>query len=193
MGRSPAHERGRGTRGNREVPPHLWRRGLVGETGFPPRERAEGDRRSCVPSDLDRDLLVGGLALGDRHRHGQESALVLGAGACRIDLLGELDPPLEGAVFDLHVEEAAAPRGRPRASDDESLVVGEDPQGLGVDAGKFDHHPVLGRVVGSDHVDLRPEPAAQAREARDLPELVDQLLDLALQAIEMVFLSGHDP
>jgi hypothetical protein len=25
-----------------------------------------------------------------------------------------------------------------------------------------------------------------------LPELVDQLLDLALQAIEMVFLSGHD-
>src|SRR2546429_3171798 len=47
MGQPLAHERGRGTRGNREVPPHLWRRGLVGETGFPPRERAKGERRSC--------------------------------------------------------------------------------------------------------------------------------------------------
>src|SRR5256884_2570689 len=43
-----AHEPWRGTRGNREVPPHLWRRGLVGETGFPPRERAEGERRSFL-------------------------------------------------------------------------------------------------------------------------------------------------
>src|ERR671932_578217 len=38
---------GGGLRGNREVPPALWRRGLAGETGFPPRERAEGERRSC--------------------------------------------------------------------------------------------------------------------------------------------------
>src|SRR2546421_9185764 len=45
-GQPLAHEPWRGTRGNREVPPHLWRRGLVGETGFPPRERAEGERRS---------------------------------------------------------------------------------------------------------------------------------------------------
>src|SRR5438132_6469114 len=46
IGQPLAYERGRGTRGNREVPPFLWRRGLVGETGFPPRERAEGERRS---------------------------------------------------------------------------------------------------------------------------------------------------
>src|SRR5438552_17038922 len=46
MGQPLALEQGRGTRGNREVPPHLWRRGLAGETGFPPRERAEGERRS---------------------------------------------------------------------------------------------------------------------------------------------------
>src|SRR2546430_16579799 len=40
--------RGRGSRGNWDVPPALWRRGLVGETGFPPRERAEGDRKRGV-------------------------------------------------------------------------------------------------------------------------------------------------
>src|SRR5947208_1965288 len=124
MGQPLAHELGRGTRGNREVPPHLWRRGLVGETGFPPRERAEGERRSRTPSDLDRDLLVCGLALGDRHRHGQEAALVLGARVRRIDLLGELNPPLERSMLDLHVEEAAAPGGRARAGNDERLVVG---------------------------------------------------------------------
>ena len=32
--------------GNLEVPPQSRRRGLVGETWFPPRERAEGERRS---------------------------------------------------------------------------------------------------------------------------------------------------
>src|SRR6266516_3579474 len=46
IGQPLAREPWRGTRGNREVPPHLWRRGPVGETGFPPRERAEGERRS---------------------------------------------------------------------------------------------------------------------------------------------------
>src|SRR5215211_8341157 len=33
--------------GNLEVPPQGRSRGIVGETWFPPRERAEGERRSC--------------------------------------------------------------------------------------------------------------------------------------------------
>src|SRR5436309_14014830 len=43
--------KGRGGRGNREVPPAVHqRRGLVGKTWFPPRERAKGERRSrCAP------------------------------------------------------------------------------------------------------------------------------------------------
>src|SRR5712691_1842657 len=47
IGQPLAYERGEGAWGNREVPPP-WtlRRGLVGETWFPPRERAGGDRRS---------------------------------------------------------------------------------------------------------------------------------------------------
>src|SRR5438093_1283357 len=48
MGHPLAHEPGSGTSGNRDVPPVLWRRGLAGETGFPPRERAEGERRSYL-------------------------------------------------------------------------------------------------------------------------------------------------
>src|SRR6266508_1964301 len=48
MGRPLAHGRVEGEWGNREVPPLHQRRGFVGETWFPPRERAEGERRSWV-------------------------------------------------------------------------------------------------------------------------------------------------
>src|ERR671922_2284936 len=48
MGRPPAHEGVEGLWGNREVPPLHRRRGPGGETWFPPRERAEGERRSRV-------------------------------------------------------------------------------------------------------------------------------------------------
>src|SRR4051812_7556586 len=48
IGQPLAYERVEGVWGNREVPPHeTRRRGFdVGETWFPPRERAEGERRS---------------------------------------------------------------------------------------------------------------------------------------------------
>src|SRR5438094_1808006 len=61
IGRPPPNERGRGRggRGNREVPPAVHqRRGLVGETWFPPRERAEVERRSFVSPRQD-DRVVG--------------------------------------------------------------------------------------------------------------------------------------
>src|SRR5215207_3555279 len=45
MGRAPPHEL-YGVWGNLEVPPQSRRRGPVGETWFPRRERAEGERRS---------------------------------------------------------------------------------------------------------------------------------------------------
>src|SRR5207244_5060879 len=58
MGRPLPDEPGRGRagRGNREVPPDLHqRRGLAGEKWFPPRERAEGERRSCWNSQIRLD------------------------------------------------------------------------------------------------------------------------------------------
>src|SRR4051794_41882876 len=47
IGQPLPNERVEGAWGNREVPPHAaGKRGAVGETGFPPRERAAGERRS---------------------------------------------------------------------------------------------------------------------------------------------------
>src|SRR5215218_7056264 len=46
IGQPSAYERVEGVWGNREVPPLGRRRGLVGKTWFPPRERAGGARRS---------------------------------------------------------------------------------------------------------------------------------------------------
>src|SRR6266576_5766585 len=66
-GQPLAHEPWRGTRGNREVPPHLWRRGLVGETGFPPRERAGGERRSLLLR-----LLQVPAAYGEQRHHRED-------------------------------------------------------------------------------------------------------------------------
>src|SRR5918996_686061 len=52
-GGPPPCERVEGVWGNREVSPQPRRRGLVGETWFPPRERAEGERRSQSGLRLD--------------------------------------------------------------------------------------------------------------------------------------------
>src|SRR3954470_13859823 len=50
IGQLLPNERVEGVWGNREVPPHEAKEGgNVGETWFPPRERAEGERRSRVP------------------------------------------------------------------------------------------------------------------------------------------------
>src|SRR5215207_8104857 len=63
MWRSLPHEQREGVWGNREVPPRrARRRGLVGETWFPPRERARGERRSHLerhePERVDVDEAV---------------------------------------------------------------------------------------------------------------------------------------
>ena len=105
---------------------------------------------------------------------------------------GWLDPPLERPVLDLHVEVAAAGGPRADARDDQRPVVGKDPQALGIDSRQLDDDPELGRFLGADDVDLRPKAAPQTREARHLPELVDELLDLALQLVELVSLPSHD-
>src|SRR6184192_3413355 len=93
MSQPLAHEgRGQPARSEWEVPPHLWRRGLAGETGFPPRERAEGERRSCGQPLL--QLVEGNLDVlrpgrPDRRRggadhHGQTRAQ--SAGLCQLAL-----------------------------------------------------------------------------------------------------------
>ena len=59
-----------------------------------------------------------------------------------------------------------------------------------LDAGELDDDRQLGGLVGAEAVDLRAEAAAQAREARHLPEVGEQLLDLAREAVD-VAPAGH--
>jgi hypothetical protein len=40
-------------------------------------------------------------------------------------------------------------------------------------------------VLGADAVDGRPEAATASREAREVPEVVDELLDLFVQTIDV--------
>src|SRR5919106_1557628 len=81
MGQLLAYERVEGVRGNREVPPRHQRRGSVGETWFPPRERAEGERRSCAVRGVavreggadDRAHLAEIVLVEAAHGHGRRS------------------------------------------------------------------------------------------------------------------------
>src|SRR5581483_602474 len=100
--------------------------------------------------------------------------------------LRKLDLALEGAEVDLHVEVAAATGAATLARDDERLVVGVEIDVVRVDARQLDDHLELVRVFGPHDVELRPEAAAEAGEARNLPELVDELLHLALQPVDGV-------
>src|SRR5919106_3296441 len=79
IGQPLAYERVEGVWGNREVPPQHRRRGLVGETWFPPRERAEGERRSCEHRPLAgrAQLLPDAGALHEPPRAGLRDELVV--------------------------------------------------------------------------------------------------------------------
>src|SRR5687768_3047173 len=84
-----AYEHGEGVWGNREVPPLLRRRGSVGETGFPPRERAEGEGRSCSVLRVAPVAWVEWAFLAERLRPAAEGLNVLvskGAGDDRAHL-----------------------------------------------------------------------------------------------------------
>src|ERR687891_1995217 len=76
--------------GNREVPPQNRRRGLAGETWFPPRERAEGEGRSLfveqlpVGGGVEQLVRLGGVGEADLH----EPALAV---RVLVDRLGLLD------------------------------------------------------------------------------------------------------
>src|SRR5207247_7378625 len=75
--------RGRTGRGNREGPPEVQqRRGLAGETRFPPRERAEGERRSRKKRSRTREELLARVELGP-FDHGVEQ---------RVERAAELRP-----------------------------------------------------------------------------------------------------
>ena len=128
----------------------------------------------------DRHPASRGRGARDGQRDSQDSARVLGAGAARVDVLRESHLALERAVLDLHllVDPALRLRAFPLARDDEHAFAHDDGDALGVDAGKLDDHRQLVRIVGVVAVDVRAEAAARRAEARPLPEVGEQRLEL---------------
>ena len=71
----------------------------------------------------------------------------------------------------------------PFSGDHERSLVCDDVDCRRVDAGKLDHDSQDVWVVGVEAVDVGPEASPQSGEARHLPELREQLLDLLLQPV----------
>src|SRR5436190_12831896 len=132
IGRPPAHERWGGTRGNREVPPHLWRRGLAGETGFPPRERAGGERRSLLLR-----LLQVPAAYGEQRHHREDPRDCVVAGQQhdeereRADSDRERPGRLAGHLEDLVWHRGDHGRGRRPMAGVEDELAALQPPGVG--------------------------------------------------------------
>src|SRR6266487_4420269 len=128
IGHPVAYERVEGAWGNREVPPHKTRRrGFdVGETWFPPRERAEGERRSqaddIVRADRDASQGASGRVAerGDDRRGRDDRRRLADAlhpvGGVRLRILDELrddrrhvERRRDQVIREVGVEDAAVP------------------------------------------------------------------------------------
>src|SRR5215831_342617 len=141
-------------------------------------------------SDRDRHALALAGPGCDRQLHRQQAALV--ARGCRrgVDGLGERDPPLEGAVLELHLLVAAAQlRPAALACDDQHAVGRDDLDRARVDARELDQDVERRRVFAANAVDIGPEAAAGDDEARNGPEVVHELVDLVVQPVDVVSFS----
>ena len=155
------------------------------------------DPKSLAIVVSERTLAVSGERLRrDRERDREDPVLVLRARAVWIDVFGEPDLAGERPVLDLHllVDAPVGAVAKPLSGDGERALADDDREALRVDAGNLDHDGQLGRVVGAVAVDHRPEPAPQPREARHVPEVGEELLDLGLKVLRRHPLTpGHRP
>src|SRR4029453_7625062 len=140
---------------------------------------------SFLSVDLDGHLLRFRGGLGDRHDDGQEAAGIASLRLGEFGVLWKADGALEGAVLDLHLLVHApaflAVLADALARDDQRPVGGRHVELLRVDARDVHEHRERGRIRGPEAAELRPEAAAHAREARHLPEVREQLVDLVDQ------------
>ena len=106
--------------------------------------------------------------------------------ALRVDVLDEPHLPLERAVLDLHLLVGASRRLRPLAlagDHEQPLAADDDAHGARVDARQLDDDRQRVRLFGVEAVDVRPEPVARSGEARHVPEIGEQLLDLLSELV----------
>ena len=69
------------------------------------------------------------------------------------------------------------------AGDSQRALLHDHAHALGIDPRELDHDRQLVRVLGMEAVHVRAEAVPQAREARDLPEIGEELLDLPSKAV----------
>src|SRR5581483_11837355 len=85
---------------------------------------------------------------------------------------------------------AAGDRAAALAADDDLALGDRDLDVLRVDAGEIDHERHGGRVVGAVVVDVGAEAAAQTGEAGHLPHVGEELLEFALQPVDVALAHG---
>jgi hypothetical protein len=138
---------------------------------------------------LDRDPVatLGRRLLDDPQLDCQDAVLEPRDRAFGVDVLGEVHLALERPVLDLHLLVHAARHAwtLPLAADDEQPFARDDADRLWVYARQLDDDGERVRVARVEAVDIRAEPVPHPREARDLPEVREQLLDLFLQLVDV--------
>src|SRR4051794_1051981 len=145
-------------------------------------------RVAWSPEDGDGDRVALRLRwlLRQRQLDRQDAALVARLRAVRVDVVRQGDPPLEGPVLDLDLLVGRLPvhdRAAALAGDDQGAFADLDARLGGVDPGDLEDHDEL--LAGAEAVDVRPDSLPRAREARHLPEILDQLLD-RLEPVDVV-------
>src|SRR4029079_9915592 len=108
-----------------------------------------------------------------------------------VDVLGERHAALERAVLDLHLPvRDAAPVRRPRAdaAERDRALRDLDRDLLGLDAGEVDEDRHRRRVVRTDAVDPRTQAPPEPGEARNLPQIGEELLELLVHPIDVTSL-----
>src|SRR5207247_6493254 len=102
------------------------------------------------------------------------------------DVLAQHELAPERAVVELHllVDAAVAGRPPPLAGDEQGLRGRDDLHLARVHPWELDEDGDLRRLPGAVAVDLRPESTAGG-EARDLPQLGEEVVDLAAQPVDV--------
>src|SRR4051794_29816631 len=145
-------------------------------------------RVAWSPEDGDGDRVALRLRwlLRQRQLDRQDAALVARLRAVRVDVVRQRDPALERAVLDLDLLVGRLPvhgRPAPLARNEQGALADLDPRVGRIDPGDLHDDDEL--VAGAEAVDVRPDSLPRAREARHLPEILDQLLD-RLEPVDVV-------
>ena len=105
--------------------------------------------------------------------------------------VAELLPTGVGLEVQIETARGLVEVERIAAADEEGPARHGDLEAFGLDARQLQHDVQGRRVVGPEAVALGAEAVPQAGEARHLPEVGEQLLDLAPEIVDIALATGH--